>query len=170
MHEYIVLVDENDNEVGFDEKYKVHKEGKLHRAFSIFVMNNKQELLLQKRAKSKYHSGGLWTNTCCSHATPNVDFQTTVHERLKFEMGLDCELKWIFKFKYQIELDNEMIENELDNVFLGFSDSAPTPNPNEVEDWKWINIHDLKRDIQENQHLYTYWLKFAFDMFYLSIA
>jgi len=159
----VILVDENDNEIGTEEKMKAHQEGKLHRAFSIFIFNSKGELLLQKRAKSKYHSGGLWSNTCCSHPMPGEALEKTVHRRLKEEMGFDCELKEIFSFTYKAKFDNGLIEHEYDHVFIGKFDGKPTPNPEEVDEWKWIDVEELKKGIQENPDNYTYWLKASID-------
>ena len=159
----VILVDENDEEVGTEEKIKTHREGKLHRAFSIFVFNPKGELLLQRRAKIKYHSGGLWTNTCCSHPSPGETLEEAVHRRLKEEMGFDCELEEIFSFTYQVKFDNDLFENEYDHVFIGKFDGEPTPNPEEVDEWKWIDLEELKKDIQENPDSYTYWLKQSID-------
>ena len=159
----VILVDENDEEVGTEEKIKTHREGKLHRAFSIFVLNPKGELLLQRRAKIKYHSGGLWTNTCCSHPSPGETLEEAVHRRLKEEMGFDCELEEIFSFTYQVKFDNDLFENEYDHVFIGKFDGEPTPNPEEVDEWKWIDLEELKKDIQENPDSYTYWLKQSID-------
>jgi len=163
MPEYILLVDENDNIIGKGEKIKTHREGKLHRAFSIFVFNSKGELLLQKRGKSKYHSGGLWTNTCCSHQRDGEALEEAVHRRLKEEMGFDCELKEMFTFTYRIKFDNNLFENECDHVFIGNFDGEPTPNPEEVDEWKWVGLEELKNDMQKNPDNYTYWLKESID-------
>lgn len=159
----VILVDENDNEIGTGEKIKTHKEGKLHRAFSIFVFNSKGQLLLQRRAKSKYHSGGLWTNTCCSHPIPDEPIEKTVHRRLKEEMGFDCELKEIFSFTYKVNFDNDLFEHEYDHVFVGKFNGKPNPNPEEVDEWKWVDVEELKKDIQENPDNYSYWLKASID-------
>ena len=163
MEEWIILVDENDKEIGIDEKIKVHREGKLHRAFSIFVFNSKGELLLQKRAKTKYHSGGLWTNTCCSHPRAGESLGKNVHRRLKEEMGFDCELKEIFSFTYHATFDNHLIEHEYDHVFIGKFDGEPAPNPEEVDHWKWMDMEELKAEVQKNPDNYTYWFKTAID-------
>jgi len=159
MSEYILLVDENDNVIGKEEKIKTHKEGKLHRAFSIFVFNSNGELLLQKRAKSKYHSAGLWTNTCCSHQRDGETLEKAIHRRLKEEMGFNCKLKEKFTFTYKVKFDNGLFENEYDHVFFGKFDGEPIPNPEEVDEWKWVDLEDLKKDIRENPSNYTYWLK-----------
>jgi len=159
----VILVDENDNEIGTEEKMKAHQEGKLHRAFSIFVFNSKGQLLLQKRAKSKYHSGGLWTNTCCSHPNPGESLEKAVQRRLKEEMGFYCELKEIFSFVYKANFDNGLTEYEYDHVFMGKFDGEPNPNPEEVDEWKWVSLEELKKDIQENPDNYSYWLRASID-------
>jgi isopentenyl-diphosphate delta-isomerase len=163
MPEYILTVDENDNVIGKEEKIKTHREGKLHRAFSIFVFNSKSELLLQKRAKTKYHSGGLWTNTCCSHQRDGEVLEKTIHRRLKEEMGFDCELKEIFSFIYKVKFDNGLFENEYDHVFVGKFNGKPISNKEEVDEWKWVNLQELKKDIQKNPEKYTYWLRTSID-------
>ena len=130
--EMVAIVDENDNEIGEEEKIKALREGKLHRAFSIFVFNSKGQMLIQKRAKEKYHSGGLWTNTCCSHPRPGEPIEKAAHRRLKEEMGFDCEIKEIFSFTYRVKFDNNLFENEYDHAFLGKFDGKPMPNSKEV--------------------------------------
>ena len=161
MEEKVILVDENDKEIGTEEKIKAHQEGKLHRAFSIFVFNSRNELLLQKRARTKYHSGGLWTNTCCSHPRPGEVLKEAVHRRLKEEMGFDCQLEEVFSFIYQTKFGNDLFEHEYDHVFLGRFDGQPVLNPQEAEDWQWIGLEELERDIKENPEKYTYWFKIA---------
>jgi isopentenyl-diphosphate delta-isomerase len=156
--EKVVLVDEKDKEIGIEEKIKAHREGKLHRAFSIFIFNSKGELLLQKRAKSKYHSGGLWSNTCCSHPRPKETMEEAVKRRLKEEMGIECEFKFFDKIIYKAKV-GDLIENEIDYIFVGNFDGNPKPSKDEVEDWKWIKLDDLKDDIKKNPEKYTPWLK-----------
>ena len=169
MKEELILIDQKDNYIGSGEKMQVHKEGKLHRAFSIFVFNSKNELLLQKRAKSKYHSGGLWTNTCCGHPRVEEEIIDASHRRLKEEMGFDCPLKEIFSFIYKAELDNNLIENELDHVFIGKYDGKPIPNPEEVEDWKWQDLKELLNDIKNNPQDYTHWFKISIEKVSFSL-
>jgi isopentenyl-diphosphate delta-isomerase len=168
MDKNIILVNTENNIVGYGEKMQVHRDGLLHRAFSIFVVNQKGELMLQKRAVEKYHSGGLWANTCCSHPLKDENFDETIHIRLMHEMGFDCELEAFFKFIYRAELDNDMIEYELDQVFIGDFEGEPNPNPEEVEDWQWIDIEFLKQDLEQNPAIYVYWLKAAFPEFYAN--
>ncbi len=165
MHssEQIILVDEKDREVGTEEKLRVHQEGKLHRAFSIFVFNSDGKLLLQQRAKTKYHSGGLWANTCCSHQRLGEKLEEAIHRRLKEEMGFDCDLKKIFSFIYKVNFDNGLTENELDHVFVGRFSGTPNPGKTEVETWKWISLNELKKDIGKNPEKYTYWLRVCID-------
>ena len=159
MIKEVILVDKNDEEIGIEEKVKAHQEGKLHRAFSIFIFNSKGQLLLQRREKTKYHCGGLWSNTCCSHPRPGETLKDATHRRLKEEMGFDCEIKKSFHFVYQVEFNNGLIENEYDHVFIGKFDGDPNPNPDEVDAWKWVSIDGLKEDIDKNPEQYTPWLK-----------
>lgn len=161
MNEMVILVDENDKEIGTEEKMKTHKEGKLHRAFSIFIFNSKGEMLLQKRAKSKYHSGGLWSNACCSHPRPEENLEQSTHRRLKEEMGFDCDLQKAFHFVYKTSLDNNLTEYEFDHVFIGEYDEEVKINQNEAEDFKWVSIDTLKEDVEKNPENYTVWFKIA---------
>lgn len=156
----VILVDEKDNQIGSKEKIAAHMEGLLHRAFSIFVFNDKQELLLQKRALKKYHSGGLWSNTCCSHPAPGEDLLESAHCRLIEEMGFDCELKKLFSFSYKTTLGC-LTENEYDHVILGNFNGTPSPSPSEAADWKWVNLDELDLDLKKNPQKYTYWFQVA---------
>lgn len=158
----VILVDEKDNEVGVGEKLKVHQEGKLHRALSIFIFNSKGEMLLQKRAKTKYHSAGLWTNTCCSHPRPGESLEEATHRRLKEEMGIDCDLKKVFCFVYKVNLDN-LTEHEFDHVLIGKFDGNPVPNNEEADGWKWVKPRELKQDVKKNSENYAYWFKLILD-------
>lgn len=163
MNEMIILVDENDREVGTIEKMEAHVKGKLHRAFSIFVFNNKGEMMIQRRALHKYHSGGLWTNTCCSHPNAGEALEEAVHRRLVQEMGFDCELKEIKSFLYHAHLDNNLIEHELDHIFVGYYENEPEINKEEVEEWMWISCDELKKEINNHPEKFTYWFKVAMD-------
>lgn len=155
----IILVDENDNVVGFGEKMQVHKEGKLHRCFSIVVFNQKGELLLQKRAEGKYHCGNLWSNTCCGHPYAKEETDKSAHRRLQEEMGFDCPLKEVTVFHYRAEFDNGLTENEIDHLFVGQYNGDIKPDPQEVGDIKWITLENLKKDIAQNPSAYTPWFK-----------
>ena len=165
MAEKVVLVNEHDEVQGLMEKMEAHEKGLLHRAFSIFIMNNKGELMLQQRALSKYHSGGLWTNTCCSHPRDGESYDAAAHRRLIEEMGFDCKMKNLFHFIYRAELDNDLIEHELDYVFIGFSEIEPQINPEEVESYKWISLDELSSDIRARPEIYTEWFKIIYDRF-----
>jgi len=158
----VILVDENDQEIGQEEKIKAHSDGgKLHRAFSIFVINSKGELMMQKRAKTKYHCGELWSNTCCSHPKPGEEIVQAAHRRLQEEMGFDCDLKEGFSLIYKVPFDNGLTEFEFDHFLFGNYDSEPKINPEEADEWKWIKIEDLEKDVAENPDFYTPWLKIA---------
>ena len=163
IQEHVILVDRMGRKIGTQEKIQAHRDGKLHHAFSIFIFNPLNELLLQKRAKTKYHSGGLWTNTCCSHPRPGETHDQAAKRRLNEEMGFNCELTSLFSFIYHANLGNNLFEHELDRVFVGHYDGQPAPNPDEVEDWKWMNISSLRQDIQENSQNYTYWFKLVLE-------
>ena len=168
LEEKVILVDRSDRQIGVAEKLQAHHEGLLHRAFSIFVLNSQGQLLLQKRAKHKYHSGGLWTNTCCSHPRPDEPTELAVHRRLQEEMGFNCELREIFSFIYKAKLDHGLTEHEFDRVFVGYSE--PILNPEEAEDWKWIDLTSLQDDIQKNPQSYTYWLRDCCDRFIAELG
>lgn len=157
--EKVVLVNKKDEVIGVEEKIKAHQKGKLHRAFSVFLFNKKGELLIQKRAKSKYHSGGLWTNTCCSHPRPDEKIEEAAKRRLKEEMGINCKnLKEAFSFIYKAKVGN-LIEHEFDHVFFGRFGGKPEPDKKEVADWQWIKPPDLEADIKKNPQKYTPWFK-----------
>ena len=158
-----MLVDRMGKEIGTEEKLKAHREGKLHLAFSVFIFNTLGELLLQKRSEAKYHSGGLWSNTCCSHPRLGESHYCAARRRLNEEMGFDCELTELFSFIYHTELENDLFEHELDHVFIGHYDGHPVPEPDEVDDWKWIDIERLRQDVEENPGRYTYWFKLILD-------
>ncbi len=163
VNDYVILVDEQDNDIGVMEKLKAHQEGLLHRAFSVFVFNDKDELLLQQRALSKYHSGGLWTNTCCSHPRPNETIKDAANRRLFEEMGMSCDLKIKTNFIYKAHFENGLIEHELDYVLIGSTSQNPNLNKEEVENFKWMSISDIKNDISHNPNLYTAWFKIALE-------
>jgi isopentenyl-diphosphate delta-isomerase len=155
----VILVDANDNAIGTMEKMEAHEKGLLHRAFSVLIFNSKGELLIQKRASTKYHSGGLWTNTCCSHPSPQESIEQAAKRRLKEEMGIEAEPTFTYKFIYKTDLDKNLIEYEVDHVLTAQFDGEPKVNENEVEDWKYVSLKELQRDAQNNPHLYTEWFK-----------
>ncbi|MGB0176271.1 MAG: isopentenyl-diphosphate Delta-isomerase [Owenweeksia sp.] len=165
MAENVVLVDEHDNELGLMEKMEAHRQGLLHRAFSVFVLNSNGELLMQQRAFHKYHSGGLWTNTCCSHPRYQESTDDAAHRRLQEEMGFDCHLEKLFDFVYRAEFDNDMTEHEFDHLYVGYSDINPAINPDEVASWKWMSLEELERDLDLNPADYTEWFKIIFERF-----
>jgi len=164
--EQVILVNENDKQIGLMPKLEAHEKAVLHRAFSVFVLNDKKEVMLQQRAHQKYHSPLLWTNTCCSHQR---DGETNIQagtRRLREEMGFETELKELFHFIYKAPFENGLTEHELDHVMIGYYEGEPLINPEEVEDWKWMSIEAIKRDMLEHPDLYTVWFKIIFDEFY----
>jgi isopentenyl-diphosphate delta-isomerase len=159
--ERVILVDENDRALGVLEKQRAHEEGKLHRAFSIFIFDAKGRMLLQKRSGTKYHSGGLWSNACCGHPRPGEETHAAARRRLFEEMSLNCELREAFTFLYRVSFDNNLTEHELDHVLIGECEDVPAPDPAEVEDWKWLTLPDLQNEMRERPEDFTYWLKTA---------
>lgn len=160
--EEVILVDENDRETGRMEKMQAHVEGKLHRAFSVFIFNKSGELLLQKRAAGKYHSAGLWTNTCCSHPRAGENTDAAAHRRLKEEMGIDCILTHQFSFIYKAQLDNGLTEHELDHVYTGMCNDAAKPDPEEADGWKYMKPEEIEKDLELNPSHYTVWFRLIF--------
>ena len=154
----IILVDQKDNQMGIGEKMKVHYQGKLHRAFSIFLFNSKGKMLIQQRARTKYHSPGLWSNTCCSHPKPGETLSQATKRRLREEMGIECGLQEVFSFIYRAQL-GDLIEHEFDHVFTGSFDREPKLNKEEARAYKWISPMELKKDIKECPEKYTYWFR-----------
>ena len=159
--EQVILVDEDDRQVGSAEKLRAHREALLHRAFSIFVFDSEKRLLLQRRAQSKYHSGGLWSNTCCGHPRPGEKVRAAAARRLREEMNFMCELRAAFHFIYRAELGNGLVEHEYDHVLVGEFDGSPAPSRAEVEDWKRIGMDELRRELRERPHHYSSWLPHA---------
>jgi isopentenyl-diphosphate delta-isomerase len=157
--EYVILVDSNDHPLGKMEKLEAHQKGLLHRAFSVLIWNSKNEILIHQRAFGKYHSEGLWTNTCCSHPRPPETILEAAHRRLFEEMGFDCPLEQRFHFIYKTELENELIEHELDHILIGEFNEEPNPNPTEVNAYRWINLLDLKQEIATSPTHFTFWFK-----------
>lgn len=157
----VILVDEKDNSIGTMEKLKAHKMGVLHRAFSIFLFNDMGELLLQKRNNSKYHSGGLWTNTCCSHPKPGETLKQVALTRLFEEMGIKVEIEFAFSFIYKVKFENGLTENEFDHVFVGNFNENPEINPEEVSDWRYESLRSINIEIKQNPSSFTEWFKIA---------
>lgn len=163
MEEQVILVDEQDNELGLMPKMEAHEKAVLHRAFSVFVFNKNGELLLQQRAKHKYHSPLLWTNTCCSHQRAGETNIEAGKRRLFEEMGFVTDLKDIFSFVYKAPFDNGLTEHELDHVMVGYFDENPSINTDEVEAFKWMDLDAVKNDIIANPQLYTAWFTIIFE-------
>ncbi len=164
--ENVILVNEKDEQIGLMPKLEAHEKAVLHRAFSVFVLNTNNEIMLQQRAHQKYHSPLLWTNTCCSHQR---DGETNIEagcRRLFEEMGFETDLKELFHFIYKAPFDNGLTEHELDHVMIGYYNDEPKINIEEVENWKWMSIDDVKKDIQLHPEIYTVWFKIIFDEFY----
>jgi len=159
IQQNVILVDEHDQEVGLMEKMEAHQKGLLHRAFSVLVFNENGELLLQRRAFGKYHSEGLWTNTCCSHPYPGESILEAGNRRLFEEMGFNCELTEVFSFIYKAELENGLTEYELDHVLIGFSEETPHLNLEEVSAFKWMSINEIKTEMEHNPSQYTAWFR-----------
>jgi farnesyl-diphosphate farnesyltransferase len=162
-HEEVILVNERDQVLGVEEKIKAHVVGALHRAFSVFVFNSAGHLLIQERARTKYHSKGLWSNTCCGHPRITETTEQASRRRLNEEMGIDCELREVFAFMYRAKLDDDLFEHEYDHVLVGTFDGEPCPNSEEVDNWKWAETTSLKLDIKENPQNYTYWFRISLE-------
>ena len=162
----VILVNQADEPIGTMPKMEAHEKAVLHRAFSVFVMNDNGEIMLQQRAAHKYHSPSLWTNTCCSHQRVGETNIQAGTRRLKEEMGFETEIKELFSFIYKAAFDNGLTEHELDHVMLGHYNGAPAINPEEVADWKWMLPGEIKKDITENPQKYTAWFKIIFERFY----
>lgn len=159
----VVLVDQMDRAIGVMEKMEAHEKALLHRAFSVFIFNSKNELLLHRRAFSKYHSGGLWTNTCCSHPAPTETLEEATSRRLVEEMGMKCDMQHLFSFVYKAELDQGLTEHEFDHVFIGHSDAIAEPNPEEVAEVRYASLASIRADMTAKPEEFTEWFKIAFD-------
>ncbi len=157
--EQVILVDEHDQEIGTMEKMEAHRKGLLHRAFSVLVFNSQGEILVQQRADSKYHSAGLWTNTCCSHPRPHECIQEASARRLREEMGIAANPEFLFKFTYRTHLEQDLVEHEVDHVFTAIFDGTPEANPHEVQAWKFIDLDLLRKDVELHPSNYTYWFR-----------
>jgi isopentenyl-diphosphate delta-isomerase len=164
--ENVILVNEKDEQIGLMPKLEAHEKAVLHRAFSVFVLNTNNEIMLQQRAHQKYHSPLLWSNTCCSHQRDGETNIEAGYRRLFEEMGFETDLKELFHFIYKAPFDNGLTEHELDHVMIGYYNDEPKINIEEVENWKWMSIDDVKNDIQLHPEIYTVWFKIIFDEFY----
>lgn len=164
--EYVILVNEKDEQIGLMPKLEAHEKAQLHRAFSVFILNSKNEIMLQQRAVEKYHSPLLWTNTCCSHQREGETNVEAGSRRLFEEMGFRTSLKELFSFIYKAPFDNGLTEHEFDHVMIGYYEENPEINRYEVEDWKWMDIDAIKVDMDKNPEIYTVWFRIIFDEFY----
>ena len=169
IEDKVILVDNNDNQIGLMPKLEAHEKGVLHRAFSVFIFNNHGELMLQRRALTKYHSPGLWTNTCCSHQRDGESNISSGKRRLNEEMGFDTELFEKTSFIYKAKFDNGLTEHEFDHVLVGSYNHSPMINSNEVDSWKWMSIENVKKDIKDYPNNYTAWFKIIFEKYFKYI-
>lgn len=163
----LILVDEKDRKVGVEDKLQAHKTGALHRAFSVYIFNSENELLVQKRADGKYHNPGMWSNTCCSHPKPGEDVEEAAKRRLDEEMGFKTDLEKLDEFIYSADFDNGLMENEYLHVYRGEYEGEVQPYPLEVSDYKWMSLDALEKDINENPEDYTYWFRYTLKRVFL---
>ena len=164
--EYVVLVDEKDNEIGLEEKLAAHMSpSKLHRAFSVFILNDKGQLLIQKRNAEKKTWPGFWSNSCCSHPRPNEPVALAAQRRLEEELGFSCKVEFLFKFQYMAQFDHQWGEHELDYVYVGYHDGTVNPNSLEVDDCAFVPLNTLEDDLERNPHAYTPWFRKCFKEF-----
>ncbi|MRT18079.1 isopentenyl-diphosphate Delta-isomerase [Vitellibacter sp. q18] len=170
QEEKVILVNEKDEQLGLMPKQEAHEKGLLHRAFSVFVFNKKNELMLQQRALHKYHSPGLWTNTCCSHQREGESTQAAAQRRLFEEMGFTTSLKETTTFIYKAPFENGLTEHELDHILVGNFEGVPTINKSEVAAWKWMAMEDVEKDIKKFPENYTVWFKIIFEKFHQHIT
>lgn len=168
MNEQLVLVSPDDHPIGVEEKMTVHRRGLLHRAFSIVLYNHDDELLLQRRAHHKYHSGGLWSNACCGHPRPGEDIATAAARRLSEELDIACELIPAGVFRYKVSFPDGLTENEIDHVFLGRYEGGVTPNPAEVDEYRWASADSIEASLRDTPEAFTHWFALAFDLFNLG--
>ncbi|MFD0976223.1 isopentenyl-diphosphate Delta-isomerase [Salinimicrobium gaetbulicola] len=167
--EQVILVNENDEQIGLMPKMEAHEKALLHRAFSVFVFNDRNELMIQQRAMGKYHSPGLWTNTCCSHQREGESNIEAGKRRLQEEMGFTTDLKDTISFIYKAPFDNGLTEHEFDHILVGYYNEEPNLNPEEAHDYKWVDLETLKEDMAKNPQRYTEWFKIIFDKYYKYI-
>ncbi|CAN7252258.1 isopentenyl-diphosphate Delta-isomerase [Trinickia sp. LjRoot230] len=159
----VVLVNELDQTVGIAEKIDAHTRGLLHRAFSIFVVNDEREVLLQRRAAGKYHSASRWANTCCGHPLQDEQIEAAAHRRLREEMGFDCALRWAGVFRYRADVGQGLIEHEIDHLFIGSFSDTPTPNPGEVSEWMYTSIASIEQRLSDSPDEFAAWFRSAFE-------
>lgn len=168
--EQVVLVDRDDNELGTMGKLEAHQRGTLHRAISVFIFDREDRLLLQQRAESKYHTPGLWTNTCCSHPAPGEKPLDAAHRRLEQEMGMAAPLEFAFRFHYEAPFDNGLTEHEVDHVFIGRSSAQPRMNPEEVQDYRWLSHQEVAEEVGKDPEKFTAWFKLIYDRVFRMLA
>jgi len=168
--ELVILVNENDEKIGLMPKQEAHEKALLHRAFSVFIFNDANELMLQQRAFQKYHSPGMWTNTCCSHQRDGESSLEAGRRRLQEEMGFTTDLKETTSFIYKAPFDNGLTEHEYDHILIGNHNKEPKPNKEEVVSWKWMSLGDVQNDIKNNPGSYTAWFKIIFNKFYKHLT
>ena len=166
----VILVNEKDEQIGLMEKIEAHEKALLHRAFSVFIFNKEGKLMLQQRALTKYHTPGLWTNTCCSHQREGESNIEAGKRRLMEEMGFSTDLKDTISFIYKAPFQNGLTEHEYDHILVGQYDEDPNPNPDEVNAWKWVSLEEVKEDMKVNPEVYTEWFKIIFDKYYNHIS
>lgn len=157
--EHVILVDKDDNQIGTMEKIEAHEKGVLHRAFSVVLFDKRGRMLIHRRARQKYHSGNLWTNACCSHPNPGETLEEATQRRLKEEMGIELQPEYKYSFIYRAELDGNLVEHELDHVFVGTYSGTPEINHDEVAEWKYVDMDWLLNDITDRPDAYTEWFK-----------
>jgi len=162
----VIQVNDNDEQIGLMPKMEAHEKGVLHRAISVFLFTTDGRWILQRRAVHKYHSGGLWSNTCCSHPLPFEDSLTAAIRRLAEEMGMHAELRKLFNFKYKAGLDNGLIEHELDHIFVGVTDEVPRINSEEVYEWRYASTDEIRSEIKKDKEVYTAWFRLMFEEVY----
>lgn len=160
----IALVDKEDRIIAYEDKLKVHREAMLHRAFSVVVINSKGQWLIQRRALQKYHSGGTWTNACCSHLQKGQSMQDAVRSRLMAEMGIEAHPQFVHSFHYRAEFENGLTENEMDHVYLVRWDGEPTPDPREVMDWKWCDPAEIEKALGEHPEDFSAWFPMVYEL------
>lgn len=162
QEDLLILVNDNDEPVGAMPKMEAHLKGVLHRAFSVFLFNSKGEMLLQQRALQKYHSAGLWSNTCCSHPIVHEAIEDSLKKRLNHEMGMEADVEFLYKFKYKVALENGFTEHEMDHVYFGISDDQPNVNPEEVKSWKYLSMDEVKHQLEKHPEQFSVWFRICF--------